>query len=31
MNLPANDPTEQCGGHSAEHLISTVFEIEHKK
>jgi len=29
--LPANDSTEQCGGHSAEHLISTVFEIEHKK
>jgi len=29
--LPANDSTEQCGGHSVEHLISAVFETEHRK
>jgi hypothetical protein len=29
--LPANDSTEQCGGHSVEHLVCTVFEIELKK
>ena len=29
--LPANDSTEQCGSPSVEHLISTLFETEHKK